>query len=147
MALPLLDEKQGKRLINKQDQENENAQQNAQEGCDIKPPHPLAWSFGFKKTLSGKKAHIQKSYKGDKHMECRKKIEIKEPDKNSLPFHPILQFQFEQLNLSAECMNENEIDEQINQLIYHVEQLRNEAKIKLNTSIKKHDKLYKRKAK
>ena len=83
-------------------------------------------------------------YKGDRLLECRKKIEIKEPDENSLPFHPILQFQFEQLNLSAECMNEGEVDEQINQLIDHVEQLRKEAKIKLNTSIKKHNKLYKR---
>ena len=72
-------------------------------------------------------------------MECDKIIEIKEPDKKSSPFRPILQFQFKQLNLSAECMNENEIDEQIDQLIYHVEQLRKEAKIKLNNSIKRHD--------
>ena len=80
-------------------------------------------------------------------MECRKKIEIKEPDKNSLPFHPTLQFQFEQLNLSAECVNENEIDEQINQLIKHIEQLRKEAKTKLNASIKRHDKLFKKEVK
>lgn len=75
-------------------------------------------------------------------MECDKIIEIKEPDKNSPPFRPILQFQFKQLNLSAECMNENEIDEQIDQLIYHVEQLRKEAKIKLKNSIKRHDDLF-----
>ena len=75
-------------------------------------------------------------------MECDKIIEIKEPDKKSPPFRPILQFQFKQLNLSAECMNENEIDEQIDQLIYHVEQLRKEAKTKLKNSIKRHDDLF-----
>ena len=75
-------------------------------------------------------------------MQCDKIIEIKEPDKNSFPFRPILQFQFQQLNISAECMNENEIDEQINQLIFHVEQLRKEAKTKLKNSIKKHDDLF-----
>ena len=77
-------------------------------------------------------------------MECEKKIEIKEPDKNSTPFRPILQFQFNQLNLSAECMSEDEIDEQIKQLIYHVEQLRKEAKIKLKNSIQRHDDLFKK---
>jgi hypothetical protein len=75
-------------------------------------------------------------------MECDKIIEIKEPDKNSPPFRPILQFQFKQLNLSAECMNENEIDEQIDQLIYHVEQLRKDAKIKLKNSTKRHDDIF-----
>jgi hypothetical protein len=75
-------------------------------------------------------------------MEFDYEIKVKEPDKNSLPFQPILQFQFKQLNLSAECINENELDEQINQLIDRVEQLRKEAKIKLNNSIKRHDDLF-----
>lgn len=80
-------------------------------------------------------------------MECLKNIEIREPDRSSLPFHPVLQFKFEQLNLSAECMTENEIDEQIDQLIGHIEQLRKEAKAKLKESIKKHDELFKGKTK
>ena len=77
-------------------------------------------------------------------MECSKKIEIREPDETSLPFSPILQFRFTQLNLSAECLNEKEIDEQINQLIYHVEKLRNKAKKEFKSAMERHDVLFKK---
>lgn len=80
-------------------------------------------------------------------MQFNDNIQIKEPDTDSLPFRPILQFRFEQLNLSAECMNEDEIDGQVNQLINRVEQLRKDAKKKFKNSIKKHDDLFKNKVK
>ena len=56
-------------------------------------------------------------------------------------FPPYVIFRIRQLNMTPNCMTENEIDEQINALIKNVEELRKKAKKKLKTAKLKHDKL------
>ena len=74
-------------------------------------------------------------------MECNFDIEVKKPDASDILFSPYVIFRIRQLNMTPNCMNDKEIDEQINLLIQNVKELGKRAKKKLKTAKLKHDKL------
>ncbi len=68
-------------------------------------------------------------------------IEIVEPKKGDQLFPPQIRFQLSMLNVSAICLTDQEIDEQIRYLQVEVEKLAKQAKKKLKAAKKRHDAL------
>jgi len=74
-------------------------------------------------------------------MECTFDIVVKEPDSINFIFKPSVKFSLTQLNLTPECMTDNEIDFQIDELINNAEELRKGVKKKLKDAKSRHDKI------
>ena len=74
-------------------------------------------------------------------MECTFEIDVREPDTTGMLFRPFVKFRLKQLNMTPECMTDNEIDYQANQLIEKVKKLRKTAKKKLKAAKSRHDKM------
>lgn len=74
-------------------------------------------------------------------MECTFEIDVRKSDTTDMLFRPFVKFRLKQLNITPECMNDDEIDYQANQLIEKVEELRKIAKRKLKAAKSRHDKM------
>ena len=74
-------------------------------------------------------------------MECKFELDVKEPDASGMLFKPYINFRIIQLNMTPNCMTEDEIDYQANRLIKEVEKLKKEAKKKLNAAQLRHNKI------
>lgn len=77
-------------------------------------------------------------------MECTFDIEVNEPDGTGTLFRPYVSFRIKQLNPSANCMTDMEIDDQVNMLIAETERLRKKAKKVLKEAQTRHDELLRR---
>ena len=80
-------------------------------------------------------------------MECDHEIFVNCPDEGTIIFRPYVKFRLIQLNMTAECMNDREIDEQISLLMREVKNLQRKAKASLKKAIAKHDALIAKKLK
>lgn len=74
-------------------------------------------------------------------MECNYEIEIIGPKAKDKLFKPYVKFRFVQLNTSIDCMTDQEVDNQIDQLIYKIEELRKQVKKKLKSGKLNHKKI------
>lgn len=74
-------------------------------------------------------------------MQCNYEIDIKEPDTSEMLFPPHVRFRLVQLNMTPDCVSDDEIDYQINALINHAEKMRKEVKKKLKAAKTRHDKI------
>lgn len=74
-------------------------------------------------------------------MQCKFEIDLKEPDTLDKLFPPYVKFRLIQLNLTPQCMTENEIDYQVDELLKCVEELRRKVKKKLKAAKSRHDKI------
>ena len=74
-------------------------------------------------------------------MECILDVKVTEPEKDDRLFRPFINFRIEQPNMIPQCMNEREIDYQIDALNREVEKLRKKAKKDLKKAISRHDQL------
>ena len=66
-------------------------------------------------------------------------IKINEPKKGETLFHPYVSFKLSMLNGSAQCVDDREIDEQIQYLQVEIEKMAKHAKRKLKAAMKRHD--------
>ena len=78
-------------------------------------------------------------------MQCRFEIEIAEVKEGAIMLPPSVSFRLVQLNLTPQCMNDVEIDYEINQLVQNVHDLGKKAKKKLKDAINRHDALLEKK--
>ena len=76
-------------------------------------------------------------------MQCNFEIKVKKPEKDEIPFRPYVKFRLIHLNFSLNCMNDEEIDDQVDELIRKAEELRKKAKKDLKDAQIIHDKLLK----
>jgi hypothetical protein len=74
-------------------------------------------------------------------MECDYEIKVGEPQDGEMMYHPYVRFRLVQLNLTPQCMNDREIDEQVNYLIREAKKIGQKAKRALKKSMAKHDAL------
>jgi len=78
-------------------------------------------------------------------MQCNFEIDVFEVKEGDIMFPPSVSFLLVQLNPTPQCMNEVEIDYQINQLLRNVHDLRKKAKKKLKDAINRHNGLLEKK--
>ena len=74
-------------------------------------------------------------------MDCTIEIEINEPKESKEIFPPQISFKIIQVDFSSICLNEEEIDENIDMFIKEIDKKRKVIKNELRKAIKRHDKL------